>query len=869
MIINLSSNGETNHANFINQFTDNIVIKPNSKICLTRVSLVRDGKQTKITIPAFTTMTFRYTPYDLLKKILNEAETIYTAETLTNRLNVLFGGLKSFNYTFKARVTDTGENIEIEFVSYLDNESWENTVLVDYLFTNGDKARKMTAKACQQFLGTTIPTGTVNSDDEIRSVLWDVVDNNSGFVAGWGSNFTPITSQPNKNAFNMYCSGGDKYGSSYFTVVNPTFLGSQEIRIGPATFDDATNNYSVAPMAGNLSNANWFFSLYMGPSNNTELQGGMVYASMRNNETEQNEIVDNGFNWHCGDTFEIYVDTVVPTGNETSDQLFTFNCKCHSRDGLIGYIPSGLSGSKFWNVEAPAYMSPADYWMKYGDDINSLTTFWDGAKMYGSRLGRGIRDTQIIKENVQYLTSIAVGSTTPIEYSSVAAGLRGVGKFPFYRAYTASSPVSNVVDIGAHLTIGAGLPIKNVPTLFTFIFQLQDKSAFTANTIRLLVAGFNEKIIKIDTAAVAYDLQLMEVDGTAHSVNLVDGATRITFNNVSNYFFSLKSYGFSTNQRVDITVTDLATSVDYIGSVTMSGSGMDDIAFLGGDPSGTNNEDYLHGHLGEFRFYQRPVDVTGSIAYWNNKVGFLKTYYDGSGLVESEKAYFGATNLKNVYSASNPKYGNYGTSSSTNTMTPCIMRAGGERGIVYDTNGYNFSDIFFFPQMTMPDADRYVVDTNVNSSSLTGMGIVSSAALNTILDIKDYDTTTDVVLQTQQTGASQNTIDNPIFSTTSGIEQVDIDDKIFNIQIKNLPHRNYNGAISNFDKTIYQIGSLVNGKTIEDKRIIEVYPPVKVFTELENAGDIILNQLEVMITDELNIVETDLKANTNVTIEIL
>ena len=171
--------------------------------------------------------------------------------------------------------------------------------------------------------------------------------------------------------------------------------------------------------------------------------------------------------------------------------------------------------------------------------------------------------------------------------------------------------------------------------------------------------------------------------------------------------------------------------------------------------------------------------------------------------------------------------------------------------------------------MTMPDDDRYVVDTNINSSSLTGVGIVSSAALNTILDIKDYDTTTDVVLQTQQTGASQNTIDNPIFSTTSGVEQVDIDDKIFNIQIKNLPHRNYNGAISNFDKTIYQIGSLVNGKTIEDKRIIEVYPPVKVFTELENAGDIILNQLEVMITDELNIVETDLKANTNVTIEIL
>ena len=61
---------------------------------------------------------------------------------------------------------------------------------------------------------------------------------------------------------------------------------------------------------------------------------------------------------------------------------------------------------------------------------------------------------------------------------------------------------------------------------------------------------------------------------------------------------------------------------------------------------------------------------------------------------------------------------------------------------------------------------------------------------------------------------------------------------------------------------------MVNGKTVEDKRIIEVYPPVKVETELENAGDIVLNQLEVMITDETNKVETDLKANTNLTLEI-
>ena len=43
----------------------------------------------------------------------------------------------------------------------------------------------------------------------------------------------------------------------------------------------------------------------------------------------------------------------------------------------------------------------------------------------------------------------------------------------------------------------------------------------------------------------------------------------------------------------------------------------------------------------------------------------------------------------------------------------------------------------------------------------------------------------------------------------------------------------------------------------------------KSFTNLDNAGDLVLNQLEVAITDELNITETDLKANTNLTVEIL
>ena len=867
MIINLSSNGENNHANFINQFTDNIVIKPNSKICLTRVSLVRDGKQTKVTIPAGTTMSFRYTPYDVKTEILNVADTTYTAETLTTRLNALFGGLKSFNYTFEARATDTGDTIEIEFTSYLDNAIWQNTTLQDFIFTDGDKERQMNIASAKLISGGTIPTGNINSDLELRSVLWSTSNATAGFGAKWGNNYTVITNQGNKNAFNMYNSGGDQYGSSFVTIVNPTFTATQEIRIGPGVYDDVADDYSLIPIPGNLGNNNWYLQLFFGASNNNDIQNGLLYAAMYNNETETQEIVDNGQPWYCGDTVEIYVDGVAGDGTEPIGELFTFNAKCHSRDGLIGWIPSGLSGTKFWNVETPSYMSPADYWMKYRDDLDALEDFWDGNKMYGARLGRGIDETQIVKETVEYKTTVGLASV-PITYSSVPAGLRGVGNFPFYRAYTSLSGISNNVDIGCHTTIGTtGLPIENVPTLFTCVFQLVSKAFFTTNTIRTLFAGPTQNIIKIDTAGVAYDLEITEKDGTNTLINLVDGgATRIVFNNTSNYFLSVKSYGFSINPQVNITVTDLDNNVDYTGTATLMGSGMDNILHIGGNPSSLLNTYYLHGYLGDFRFYQKPTDITGDITYWDNTVTYLKTYYDDTGLDLSEKAYFGANRTYNIYTDSEKKYGNYGSADHTNTMTPAVMRVGGDT--IYDPAGYNFSDIFFFPMQTMPDANR---DTSliVDAYNYAGVGIVSSNELNDVLDIKDYDETTQTVLQVQTSPSGQDTIDNPIFSTVSGIEQVDIDDKIFNVQIKNLPHRNYNGAISNFDKTIYQIGSLINAKTVEDKRVIEIYPPQKVFTELENAGDIVLNQLEVMITDELNIVETDLKANTNLTIEIV
>ena len=70
MLINLSSTNETSPSNFTNHFLDNLIIPPKSFISLVRCSIHRNGKITQIKIPAGTTMSFRYTPYDVITPIL-------------------------------------------------------------------------------------------------------------------------------------------------------------------------------------------------------------------------------------------------------------------------------------------------------------------------------------------------------------------------------------------------------------------------------------------------------------------------------------------------------------------------------------------------------------------------------------------------------------------------------------------------------------------------------------------------------------------------------------------------------------------------------------------------------------------------------
>jgi len=95
-----------------------------------------------------------------------------------------------------------------------------------------------------------------------------------------------------------------------------------------------------------------------------------------------------------------------------------------------------------------------------------------------------------------------------------------------------------------------------------------------------------------------------------------------------------------------------------------------------------------------------------------------------------------------------------------------------------------------------------------------------------------------------------------------------VDNEAMNVEITNLTHRTLNGASKSYDKTIYQIPTIAFNEEIGNQEIVEFCPPSKVWIPLNNAMEIPLNKLDVLIASvDGKKVET-LSQETNISIQI-
>ena len=118
VLITLSSNELRDPAKFTNTFSEGLVIKPNSYICLISGSVVEDLTNASITIAAGAVMSVRYDAYNCFTATLNAAETNYKLAAFVTHLNSLFTGKNYLGRRFNAELQSQGGDLVIAFQLY-------------------------------------------------------------------------------------------------------------------------------------------------------------------------------------------------------------------------------------------------------------------------------------------------------------------------------------------------------------------------------------------------------------------------------------------------------------------------------------------------------------------------------------------------------------------------------------------------------------------------------------------------------------------------------------------------------------------------------------------------------------------------------
>ena len=95
-----------------------------------------------------------------------------------------------------------------------------------------------------------------------------------------------------------------------------------------------------------------------------------------------------------------------------------------------------------------------------------------------------------------------------------------------------------------------------------------------------------------------------------------------------------------------------------------------------------------------------------------------------------------------------------------------------------------------------------------------------------------------------------------------------VDNEAMCVQIENLTHRSLNGSNKSWDKTIYQIPTIAFTSEIGNQEIVEFAPPSKVWLPLDNAMEIPLNKLDVLISTVDGLKVETLSQETNISIQI-
>ena len=243
MLIKLSSDTESDPTKFSNNFSEGMMIKPFSKVCLIKGQITRIDQGKKVKVAAGTLLNVRYSPYDLIQLTLNPTqETTYTLDAFCDYVHTLLPngtawnrGAKFMNVSGQAGVAD------LEWIFY-----WTIGNPLHYeTFMYGHEHYK------RQYLsavnGKTMPTvqGATPTSNNTPNIGGD--SGNWACGVAWNpAVYTVPPNQVNGNAHNMLVSGQGE-NRTEFIIGQPNLLGLK-VSFGNATHDGV--NYTSGAIVG-------------------------------------------------------------------------------------------------------------------------------------------------------------------------------------------------------------------------------------------------------------------------------------------------------------------------------------------------------------------------------------------------------------------------------------------------------------------------------------------------------------------------------------------------------------------------------------------------------------------------------------------
>jgi len=609
-----------------------------------------------------------------------------------------------------------------------------------------------------------------------------------------------------------------------------------------------------------------------------------------------------------GNNFFLSANTTQPANKDVSlnNMSYAFDGD-HLRDKY--YKQDNTNLAEFltqWQTDLAGYQANAVIGgrVKLGRDGQNFTFGIGSGWVYNQSLGR--------PNTKQFLLSYEDGVSDYAQWRYAAAA-QGFSSIDGVRRANAS-----VIEIPSTFLL-ATEPFSCVaPTMicasfmFNVLAEQQIPLALDKDT-RTIIGGNNNKFLEVFlNQSQAFDWRVTLDNGTTITGTFLDEADNVTrinmrsSDNTQGHTYNINLLNFGTNLNTfRIVVVEISKSAGAPVTTTYhSGAGSTAIPAgrtlasynsIGGinplqDATLTNYNDYSPlTYISNIRIFQSNLRADNTEG-WGVEVQAMKVaqriipsyaevnrwFTERPGQSPTDIDFYpNATNefiVPTVAQGTQDPYNNVGFTNSQQNVGVFLSKPQGNAPL--DLGSPIINNLFIPANQILRDSLR-VTNLPTDAYADIGQGLVetdtpTNRGIADVLDFTDPDPDPNGNLIQVPRVLAPNPV-APNDWTSKIIADADVslvDNEAMNIEITNLTHRTLNGASKAWDKTIYQIPTIAFNSEIGNQEIVEFAPPSKVWIPLDNAMEIPLNKLDVLIsTVDGKKVET-LNQETNISIQI-